>query len=190
MLLRRAIPGRRTVADVLVQTIAHDVGLEPPATGHRPKGVLELGFGGRAAETEHVVIVTLRHGADRYPSSSSSVLVTATGRAGITPRPARLDASQMIRPTSCGRRRPPRTRRRPRLRHRRRWRGVVAATGLAGRGLRLVHGLAQLHRGLGQRVGAALDRVGVLAVEHALEVGHRLLDRRLVARPPPCRRTP
>src|SRR5689334_1692496 len=52
--------------------------------------------------------------------------------------------------------------------------GATAGTGAAGCGtlrtlLGAVHRLAELHRGLGQRVGLGLDRLGVLAVQHALE---------------------
>src|SRR5690606_20545755 len=52
--------------------------------------------------------------------------------------------------------------------------GGVAA--LVAAALRPVHGLAQLHRGLGQGVGLGLDRLRIVALEDALEVTHRLLD--------------
>src|SRR6185437_13135216 len=48
--------------------------------------------------------------------------------------------------------------------------------GLAG----LVHRFAELHGGLRQGVGLFLDRLGVLALEHALQVGKRRLDRGLL----------
>src|SRR6516225_5195826 len=41
----------------------------------------------------------------------------------------------------------------------------------------LVHGLAELHGGLRQRIGLGRDRRGVAALERFLEVGHRVLDR-------------
>src|SRR5579872_2931159 len=40
----------------------------------------------------------------------------------------------------------------------------------------LVHRLAQLHRGLCQRIGLGLDRLGVLALERLLQVADRILD--------------
>src|SRR5882757_7472214 len=42
--------------------------------------------------------------------------------------------------------------------------------------LRLVHGLAELHRGLGQCVGLGGDRLGVVALERLFQVGHGVLD--------------
>src|SRR3954452_8619392 len=47
-------------------------------------------------------------------------------------------------------------------------------------GLGLVHGLAKLHGDLRQGIGLGLDRLGILALKHTLEIGHRLFDRRLV----------
>src|SRR5690606_33434906 len=44
----------------------------------------------------------------------------------------------------------------------------------------LVHGLAQLHRGFGQRRGLFLDHFGIVAVDHALEVGDGGFDGALV----------
>src|SRR6516225_2452587 len=45
----------------------------------------------------------------------------------------------------------------------------------------LVHGLAELHRGLRQRIGLGRDRRGIAALERFLEVGHRVLDRAPIA---------
>src|SRR5260370_8381162 len=45
----------------------------------------------------------------------------------------------------------------------------------------LVHGLAELHRGLRERVGLGRDRRGIAALECFLEVGHRVLDRAPIA---------
>src|SRR5262249_1145082 len=45
----------------------------------------------------------------------------------------------------------------------------------------LVHRLAELHRGLRQRIGLGRDRRGVVALERFLEVGHRILDRAPIA---------
>src|SRR5690606_32638286 len=61
-------------------------------------------------------------------------------------------------------------------------RRLVAAFGLGfGFGLAgLVHGFAQLHGSLGQGVGLVLDGLGILAIEHALQIGNRRLDRTLV----------
>src|SRR6516164_2039435 len=42
--------------------------------------------------------------------------------------------------------------------------------------LLLVHGLAELHRGLGQRIGLGGNRLGVVALQVFLEIGHRILD--------------
>src|ERR1700761_212015 len=53
-------------------------------------------------------------------------------------------------------------------------RGILGRVGL---GLLLVHGLAQLHRGLRQRVGLGLDRLGVVALQRFLEVADGVLDR-------------
>src|SRR5262249_14532888 len=43
-------------------------------------------------------------------------------------------------------------------------------------GLLLVHGLAQLHRSLRQRVGLGLDRLGIVALQRFLEVADGVLD--------------
>src|SRR5262249_17906860 len=43
-------------------------------------------------------------------------------------------------------------------------------------GLLLVHGLAQLHRSLRQRVGLGLDRLGIVAPQRFLEVADGILD--------------
>src|SRR5690606_15922278 len=58
----------------------------------------------------------------------------------------------------------------------------VAARGLGlGLGLALlVHGLAQLHRGFRQGIGLFLDRLGVVALDDALQIGDGGLDGRLV----------
>src|SRR5262249_53369377 len=40
----------------------------------------------------------------------------------------------------------------------------------------LVHGLAELHRGLRERIGLGRDRPGIAALERFLEVGHGVLD--------------
>src|SRR4029079_19486462 len=40
----------------------------------------------------------------------------------------------------------------------------------------LVHGFAELHRGLRQRVGLGRDRIGIAALEGFLEIRHRILD--------------
>src|SRR5215207_3095378 len=48
--------------------------------------------------------------------------------------------------------------------------------GRIGLGLLLVHGLAQLHRSLRQRVGLGLDRLGVVALQRFLEVADGVLD--------------
>src|SRR5215475_11539121 len=61
---------------------------------------------------------------------------------------------------------------------------VTAGSGVTGTArccctfLRLfVHGLAELHRGLRQRVGLGRDRRSVTALEGFLEIGDRVLDR-------------
>src|SRR5215471_2622436 len=64
--------------------------------------------------------------------------------------------------------------------------GGAFATGAAAAGaspfLRLlVHRLAELHRGLRQRVGLGGDRLCVIALERLLEVGDRIFDRAAVA---------
>src|SRR5438128_10184762 len=48
-------------------------------------------------------------------------------------------------------------------------------------GLRLVEGLAQLHRDLSQRFGLGLDLVGILAGQGALQGLHRILHRLAIA---------
>src|SRR5215469_13661121 len=48
-------------------------------------------------------------------------------------------------------------------------------------GLLLVHGLAQLHGSLRQRVGLGLDRLGVVALQRFLEVADGVLDRTALA---------
>src|SRR5215471_8562938 len=57
--------------------------------------------------------------------------------------------------------------------------GSAAGTRAAGTALRrgtflglLVHGLAELHRGLRERIGLGRDRPGIAALERFLEVGH------------------
>src|SRR5712664_3516689 len=51
--------------------------------------------------------------------------------------------------------------------------GILGRVGL---GLLLVHGLAELHRGLRQRVGLGLDRLGIVALQRFLEVADGVLD--------------
>src|SRR5579859_6758600 len=48
-------------------------------------------------------------------------------------------------------------------------------------GLLLVHGLTQLHRGLRQRVGLGLDRLGIVALQRFLQVADGILDRTALA---------
>src|ERR1700741_2366472 len=48
--------------------------------------------------------------------------------------------------------------------------------GRIGLGLLLVHGLAQLHRSLRQRIGLGLDRLGIVALQRFLEVADGVLD--------------
>src|ERR1700752_3656483 len=43
-------------------------------------------------------------------------------------------------------------------------------------GLLLVHGLAELHRSLRQRVGLGLDGLGIVALQRFLEVADGILD--------------
>src|SRR5580700_1290883 len=43
-------------------------------------------------------------------------------------------------------------------------------------GLLLVHGLAQLHRSLRQRVGLGLDRLGIVALQRFLQIADGVLD--------------
>src|SRR5579871_867826 len=49
--------------------------------------------------------------------------------------------------------------------------------GRIGLGLLLVHGLAELHRSLRQRIGLGLDRLGVVALQRFLQVADGVLDR-------------
>src|SRR5438445_2524745 len=51
--------------------------------------------------------------------------------------------------------------------------GILGRIGL---GLLLVHGLAELHRSLRQRVGLGLDRLGIVALQRFLEVADGVLD--------------
>src|SRR5205085_8849033 len=56
--------------------------------------------------------------------------------------------------------------------------GATGATGRAGTLLRLlVHRLAELHRGLRERIGLGGDGGRVVALERLLEIGHGILDR-------------
>ena len=64
--------------------------------------------------------------------------------------------------------------------------GTRLRVGLLG----LVHRLAELHRGLGQRVGLGLDRLDVLACQRRLQPFERTLDLGLLGGAAPCRRTP
>src|SRR5258705_9856699 len=55
----------------------------------------------------------------------------------------------------------------------------VVLCGVLGRialGLLLVHGLAELHRSLRQRVGLGLDRLGVVALQRFLQIADGVLD--------------
>src|SRR5262249_19595005 len=52
--------------------------------------------------------------------------------------------------------------------------------GRIGLGLLLVHGLAELHRSLRQRVGLGLDRLGVVALQRFLQIADGILDRAAV----------
>src|SRR5687767_6571682 len=66
------------------------------------------------------------------------------------------------------------------------WRAAPSSAGTARAGLaavllRLVHGLAELHGGLHQRVGLGFDRRRILAFERFLQVGHGVLDRLALA---------
>src|SRR5512139_3912512 len=51
--------------------------------------------------------------------------------------------------------------------------GILGRVGL---GLLLVHGFAQLHRSLRQRVGLGLDRLGIVALQRFLQVADGILD--------------
>src|SRR6201986_3578226 len=48
--------------------------------------------------------------------------------------------------------------------------------GRVGLGLLLVHGLAQLHRSLRQRIGLGLDRLGIVALQRFLQIADGILD--------------
>src|SRR6267378_5259204 len=55
----------------------------------------------------------------------------------------------------------------------------VVLCGVLGRialGLLLVHGLAELHRGLRQRVGLGLDRLGIVTLQRFLQIADGVLD--------------
>src|SRR3984885_1490207 len=52
--------------------------------------------------------------------------------------------------------------------------GILGRIGL---GLLLVHGLAELHRGLRQRIGLGLDRFGIIALQRFLEVADGIFNR-------------
>src|SRR6516165_8607568 len=56
---------------------------------------------------------------------------------------------------------------------------VILATGAGlggvGFGLLLVHGLAEFHRSLRQRVGLGLDRLGIVALQRLLQVADGIL---------------
>src|ERR1700740_2967870 len=54
---------------------------------------------------------------------------------------------------------------------------LCSILGRVSLGLLLVHGLAQLHRSLRQRVGLGLDRLGVVALQRFLQVADGVLDR-------------
>src|ERR1700712_2814700 len=51
--------------------------------------------------------------------------------------------------------------------------GILGGVGL---GLLLVHGLAELHRSLRQRVGLGRDRLGVIALQRFLQIANGVLD--------------
>src|SRR5690606_2781930 len=55
-------------------------------------------------------------------------------------------------------------------------RGLALGAALGGAALGLVHGLAQLHRGLDQGVGPGPDVLGILARAGGLEILERGLD--------------
>src|SRR6185437_5239516 len=48
--------------------------------------------------------------------------------------------------------------------------------GRIGLGLLLVHGFAELHRGLRERIGPGLDRFGIVAFQRFLQVADGILD--------------
>src|ERR1700761_7864233 len=52
-------------------------------------------------------------------------------------------------------------------------RGILGRIGL---GLLLVHGLTELHRGLPQRIGFVLDRLGFVALQRFFQIAVRILD--------------
>src|SRR5262249_58976577 len=54
---------------------------------------------------------------------------------------------------------------------------LCSVLGRVGLGLLLVHGLAQLHRSLRQRVGLGLDGLGVVTLQRFLEVADGIFDR-------------
>src|SRR5260221_14177829 len=51
--------------------------------------------------------------------------------------------------------------------------GILGRIGL---GLLLVHGLAELHRSLRQRIGLGLDRLGIVALQRFLQIADGVLD--------------
>src|SRR4030081_3187222 len=51
--------------------------------------------------------------------------------------------------------------------------GILGRIGL---GLLLVHGLAELHRSLRQRIGFGLDRLSVVALQRFLQIADSVLD--------------
>src|ERR1700743_1853037 len=53
---------------------------------------------------------------------------------------------------------------------------LCSVLGRIGLGLLLVHGLAELHRSLRQRVGLGLDRLGIVALQRFLQVADGILD--------------
>src|SRR6201996_3183713 len=58
---------------------------------------------------------------------------------------------------------------------------LCSILGRLGFGLLLVHGLAELHRSLRQRIGLGLDRLGVVALQRFLEVADGIFDRPALA---------
>src|SRR5271169_790089 len=54
--------------------------------------------------------------------------------------------------------------------------GTLGVTARRRLGLLLIHRLAELHRSLRQRVGLRRDRLGVIALQGFLEIGHGVLD--------------
>src|SRR3569832_2134166 len=53
---------------------------------------------------------------------------------------------------------------------------LCSVLGRIGLGLLLVHGLAELHRGLRQRIGLGLDRFGIVAFQRFLQIADGVLD--------------